>query len=305
MMTLHTHRHILMRRMGATLIAVVSVVGMHTLGVAGVDLPDPVSRVLAEYASRGVKIIDTFQAPGQWYGVVASAQGGGVILYIDESGENLFTGMMLDAKGRANHTETALKRYFPEQYATLGETAQEPAPAPPVNALGVSSEDLAGIPSVRYTAFEGEPEATLYVFMDFGCSHCKSLFGTLRSDAVSQALSDRRIALAMIPVAFSGNETAYKSAFALAMQPTAEKFAALFGREAPLPDDITEEQIDGGAEHLVELMSIVRARGMSAVPWLVLASERNVVVHEGAIEESGILDLLSGAQASDSVIKAP
>jgi thiol:disulfide interchange protein DsbG len=305
MIELHTHRRILVRRLAETLIVVVSALGIHGPAFAGVDLPDPVSRVLAEYASRGVKIIDTFQAPGRWYGVVASAQGGGVILYIDESGENLFTGMMLDAKGRANHTETALKRYFPEQYATLGTTTPDPAPALPVNALGLTSDELARIPSVRYAAFEGEPEATLYVFMDFGCSHCKSMFGTLRSDAVSQALSDQRIALAMIPVAFSGTQTAYKSAFALAMQPTAEKFATLFGRDAPLPDDITEEQIDDGAEQLVELMSVVRAQGMSAVPWVALASDRNVVVREGAIDEAQIVDLLAGAQSSDSVMKTP
>ncbi len=305
MMKLCTHRRLLWRRLAETLIVVVSAVAIHSPGFAGVDLPDPVSRVLAQYASRGVKIIDTFQAPGHWYGVVASAKGGGVILYIDETGENLFTGMMLDAQGRANHTETALKRYFPEQYATLGTTTQDPVPALPVNTLGLTSDELAHIPSVRYAAFEGEPEETLYVFMDFGCSHCKSLFGTLRSDAVTQALSDQRIALAMIPVAFSGTQTAYKSAFALAMQPNAERFSTLFGRDAPLPDDITEEQIDGGAEQLVELMSVVRSKGMSAVPWVALASERNVVVREGAIDAAEILGLLAGPQSSDSVSKAP
>lgn len=288
------------RRLAETLIIVaVAATGLQSPSRAdaelpGVELPAPVSRVLSEYAARGVKILDTFQAPGRWYGVVASAQGGGVILYIDESGENLFTGMMLDARGRANHTETALKRYFPEQYATLESTIQEPALPPPITGPGPgpTQSDLARIPSVRYAAFEGEPEATLYVFMDFGCSHCKGMFETLRSDAVSQALNERRIALAMIPVAFSGTETAYKSAYSLAMQPNPEKLAALFGHDAPLPYDITEKQIDAGSEQLVALMSEVRAHGISAVPWVMFASDSKVVVREGAIEEADLIGLL-------------
>jgi protein-disulfide isomerase len=303
MMTLRTPLRPIGRRLAETLIVAAAALGLQSPSRAdtelpGVELPAPVSRALSEYAARGVKILDTFQAPGRWYGVVASTQGGGVILYIDESGENLFTGMMLDARGRANHTETALKRYFPEQYATLGSTIPEPALPPPVTGPGLTPSDLARIPSVRYAAFEGEPEATLYVFMDFGCSHCKGMFETLRSDAVSQALNERRIALAMIPVAFSGTETAYKSAFSLAMQPNPEKLATLFGHDAPLPFDITEKQIDAGSEQLVELMSVVRAHGMSAVPWVMLASDGNLVVREGAIEEAELIGLLPDPDAT-------
>lgn len=204
--------------------------------------------------------------------------------------------MMIDAKGRANHTETSLKRYFPEQYANLESSIPEPA-APFTAAAHFTASALAGIPAVRYAPFDGDPESTLYVFFDFGCDHCRGLFQTLQADAIREALTQFRTALAVIPVAFSGTETAYKSSYALVKQPPIENLVTLFGHEAPLPSDITEAQIDLGAEQLVAIMGAVKEHKVSAVPRVVYVSANDVVEREGTLGQSELLSLITPPSA--------
>ena len=258
---------------------------------ARVDLPIPVQEVLDGYVSHGIDVVDTFQATGGWIGVAATVRQQGLIFYLDQSGEHLFMGMMLGARGGVNHTEALLREYFPDQYAveqSVSTAAQISGDAPLFTA-----QELATIPGVRYRDFEGDPLSQLYLFVDFACDHCRSLYDRLRSDALRRVIAEQRIALIVIPLAFSGEQTAFKSAYALSRQPSSEDLRALFGSDAPLPTDMSKDEIAPGAMDLTQVMNAVRAHGISSVPVLFLTRDDAVRVGSGSPDQSSILEFLA------------
>lgn len=258
---------------------------------AGADLPTPVQEVLNGYVSHGIEVVDTFQAAHGWIGVAAIVRKEGLIFYLDQSGEHLFMGMMLGARGGVNHTEALLRKYFPDQYAvdqSVPTAAQISGDAPQF-----SAQELATIPGVRYRDFEGDPLSQLYLFVDFACDHCRSVYDRLRSDALRQIITEQRISLTVIPLVFSGDRTAFKSAYALSRQPPPEDLRALFGRDAPLPTDMSKEEVAPGAMDLTQVMNAVRAHGISSVPVLVLTRDDAVRVGSGSPDQSSILEFLA------------
>jgi len=119
------------------------------------DLPEPV----AAMADRGLKIVDTFDAPSGLTGYAATFQGRPMAIYLTEDGEHALLGTLIDAQGK-DMTAEPLERIVSgpqseKAWAQLGSASW----------VGDGSKDA---------------DTIIYAFTDPNCPYCHKFWEAAR-----------------------------------------------------------------------------------------------------------------------------